>query len=200
MRILLIGASGTIGRAVRSELEQDHEIITAGRKGADVTVDMTSPASIAAMYEQVGKVDAVISASGQTHFGALTEMTPEDNAISIEGKLQGQVNLVLLGLKHVNDRGSFTLTTGIIMDDPILGGASAALASGGVQAFVKSAAIEMPRGIRINNISPNLLIESVDTYGPFFPGFVPVPAERVAKAYRKSVEGAQTGQTYTVYQ
>lgn len=199
MRVLLIGASGTIGSAVRNELASRHEIISAGRNGADISVDITSPESITAMYETAGKVDAVISTAGNTYFGSLGELTPENNEISIQSKLKGQINLVLLGLNHVNDRGSFTLTTGVIMDDPIAGGVSSAMAGGAIRAFVQSAAFEMPRGIRINNVSPNVLEESIKKYGPYFPGFVPVPASRVAQAFRKSVEGVQTGQTYTVY-
>ncbi len=184
MRILIIGATGTIGSAVRSELASRHEIITAGRNRADIFVDITSSESITTMYQAVGKVD---------------ELTPENNEIAIQSKLKGQINLVLLGLNHVNDQGSFTLTTGIIMDDPIVGGVSSAMAGGAIRGFVQSAAIEMPRGIRINNVSPNVLVESMKKYGPYFPGFEPVPASRVAQAFRKSVEGAQTGQTYTVY-
>lgn len=199
MKILMIGATGTIGSAVYKELSAQHEMITAGRSKADFFVNMVSPESIKSMYQSVGKVDAVITTAGDTHFGHLTELTPEKNEISIQSKLKGQVNLVLLGLDHVNDFGSFTLTTGVIMDDPIKGGVSAAMASGGITAFVQSAAIELPRGIRINNVSPNVIEESLEKYGPFFPGFEPVPASRVAKAYRKSVEGAQTGQTYRVY-
>ncbi len=199
MRVLLVGASGTIGSAVRKELEARHEIITAGRNGADIFVDIASPESITAMYEAAGNVDAVISTAGNTYFGPLLDLSPEKNEIGILSKLKGQINLVLLGLKHLNDNGSFTLTTGILMDDPIVGGASSAMANGAVQGFVRSSAIEMPRGIRINNVSPNVLVESLDKYGPFFAGFNPVPASKVALAYRKSVEGAQTGQTYTVY-
>lgn len=199
MKILIVGATGTLGTAVRRELEQSHEIITAGRKGADVTVDMSVPDSIIAMYDAVGKVDAVICTAGQAYFGPLQELTPERNEIAVLGKLKGQINLVLLGLDHVNDQGSFTLTTGIIMDSPIVGGISSAMAGGAIKAFVQSAAIEMPRGIRINNVSPNVLEESMDTYGPYFPGFEAIPARRAALAFRKSVEGAQTGQTYTVY-
>ncbi|CAG7658223.1 short chain dehydrogenase [Paenibacillus allorhizosphaerae] len=199
MRILLIGASGTIGNAVREELADRHEFISAGRNGADVSVDITSPESIRAMYQTVGKVDAVVSTTGSTHFGSFLELTPENNEISIQSKLKGQVNLVLLGHHYVNDRGSFTLTSGIIMDDPIVGGTSSAMAGGALKAFVTSAAIEMPRGIRINSVSPNVVKESIKKYGPYFPGFEPVPVSRVALAFRKSVEGGQTGQTYTVY-
>lgn len=199
MKILMVGASGTLGTAVRKELGQDHEIITAGRSGADITMDMSVPESIASMYKAVGSVDAVVCTAGQAYFGPLHELTPELNEIAIMGKLKGQINLVLLGMDHVRDRGSFTLTTGIIMDSPIIGGISSAMAGGAIKSFVQAAAIEMPRGIRINNVSPNVLKESMDTYGPYFPGFEPVSARRAALAYRKSVEGAQTGQTYTVY-
>lgn len=199
MRVLLVGASGTLGRAVRNELAKNHEIIEAGRTGKDVSVDISSPDSIASMYRQVGRIDAVVSAAGHTHFGPLKDMTPELNEVSIQSKLKGQVNLVLLGIEHLNDGGSFTLTTGVIMDEPIAGGASAALAGGAIQAFVRSAAFELPRGLRINNVSPNVVKESIDTYGPYFPGFDPVPASKVALAYMKSVEGIQSGQTFRVY-
>lgn len=186
MKIIMVGASGTIGQAVAKELGQHHEIIRAGRNGTDVMVDITSVDSIKNMYEQVGKVDAVISATGGAHFASITELTPELNEIGIESKLKGQINLVLLGMDYINDSGSFTLTTGIMMDDPIPQGASAAMANGGVKAFVKSASIEMPRGIRINSVSPNVLQESLGKYGEFFPGFEAVPASRVALAFKKA--------------
>lgn len=199
MRVLIVGASGTIGQAVVKQLEERHDIIRAGRKGPDVSVDITSVDSIRHMYEQIGPIDAVVSTAGSAHFAPLTELTPELNEIAVENKLKGQINLVLLGMQNVNDNGSFTLTTGILMDDPIPQGTSSAMANGGIKAFVKSAAIELPRGIRINSVSPNVLKESLHKYGDFFPGFEAVSAERVALAYQKSVEGAQTGQTYEVY-
>jgi NAD(P)-dependent dehydrogenase (short-subunit alcohol dehydrogenase family) len=199
MKILLIGANGTIGKAVRKELEQRHEVISAGRKEADVAVDLTSPDRIKEMYRKVGQVDAVVCAAGATYFGPLTELTPEQNELSIQSKLKGQVNLVLLGHEHVRDGGSFTLTTGIIMEDPIMGGVSAAMVGGAIKAFVESAAFELPRRIRINHVSPTVLAESIEKYGPYFPGFEPVSASRVAKAYQKSVEGIQSGKTYRVY-
>ncbi|MBC1729613.1 short chain dehydrogenase [Listeria seeligeri] len=199
MKILLIGASGTLGSAVKERLEKKADVITAGRHSGDVTVDITSVDSIKKMYTQVGKVDAIVSATGSATFSPLTELTPEKNAVTISSKLGGQINLVLLGIDSLNDNGSFTLTTGIMMEDPIVQGASAAMANGAVTAFAKSAAIEMPRGLRINTVSPNVLEESWDRLEAFFQGFNPVPAERVARAFEKSVFGAQTGESYKVY-
>lgn len=199
MKILLIGASGTLGSAVKERLEKKADVITAGRHSGNVTVDITSVDSIKKMYAEVGKVDAIVSATGSATFSPLTELTPEKNAVTISSKLGGQINLVLLGINSLNDNGSFTLTTGVMMEDPIVQGASAAMANGAVTAFAKSAAIEMPRGLRINTVSPNVLEESWDRLEPFFQGFNPVPAERVARAFEKSVFGAQTGESYKVY-
>jgi NAD(P)-dependent dehydrogenase (short-subunit alcohol dehydrogenase family) len=200
MKILVVGATGTIGKAVVNELQgEDVEVITASRSNSDVEVDITSQDSIKNMFEKLGKIDALVSTAGAAHFGLVEEMTPEQNLVAVNSKLLGQINLVLLGLNYIKDNGSITLITGILMDDPIVNAASAAMANGGVRAFVKSAAIELPRGIRINSVSPNMLEESIEKYGPLFKGFEPVKGKSVALAFKKSVFGAQTGQSYNVY-
>ena len=97
------------------------------------------------------------------------------------------------------DGGSVTLTSGILSEQPIRYGASASLVNGGLESFVRAAAIELPRGIRINVVSPNVLAEAMPAYAPYFRGFDAVPGAKVALAYSRSVEGAQTGQVYKVY-
>ena len=197
MRILVAGASGTVGQAAVKGLSR-HEIVTAGRNSGDVTVDLMNEESVRAMYRKLGMVDAVVATAGHTHFGPLNTMTPEQFRKGLNDKLMGQINLVLLGLSHVNDGGSFTLTSGVLDRDPIRAGANAAAVNGALGAFVKSAAIEMPRGLRINVVSPGLLEESVQKYDGFFPGHEPVSSARVGLAYAKSVEGAVTGQVIIV--
>ncbi len=199
MKLLIVGANGTIGTAVVEEMKDTAEIIQASRNHSDTKVDITSIESIKQMFEQVGEIDALVSTVGTSHFGPLVELTPELNDIGVQSKLLGQINLVLLGMNYIRNNGSITLTTGVLMDDPVVGAASAAMANGGVHAFVKSAAIEMPKGIRINSVSPNVLNESLNKYGQLFEGFQSVPAKRVALAYRKSILGAQTGQSYSIY-
>lgn len=198
MKILIIGGSGTIGEAVANELSPRHEIIIAARTHGTLKVDIEDLESIRKMYQSVGKLDAVISTTGQVHFGPLTEMTHEQYRIGLNSKLMGQVQLVLSGLNTLNDGGSFTLTSGILNRDPIRYGSSASMVNSALEGFVIGAAIEMPRGIRINVVSPTVLQESMTTYGEYFRGFQPVPAATVALAYSKSVEGAQTGKVYYV--
>jgi len=198
MKILLIGAAGTIGSAVAAELAPRHEIIRIGRTSGDERVDISDSASIRKLFERVGKFDALICAAGNVSFRPLGEMSETDFALGLQDKLMGQVNLLLIGRDYANDGASFTFTTGITSHDPIRTGASASLVNGAIDSFVKAAAIELPRGLRVNSVSPNVLVEAMDSYAPYFRGFKPVPAADVALAYAKSVEGLQTGQTYHV--
>ena len=198
MRILVVGARGTVGQAVVKALSARHEIVTAGRSGGDVSVDLMNAQSVSAMYAKLGALDAVVACAGRVHFGPVATMTPEQFRKGLDDKLMGQVNLVLLGMAHLADGGSFTLTSGVLDRDPVRQGANAAAVNGAIGAFVKAAAIEMPRGIRINAVSPGLLEESEKKYEGFFPGHEPVSSVRVGLAYVKSVEGALTGQVFTV--
>lgn len=198
MKILLIGASGTVGSAVAEELAPRHDVVRIGRNSGDERVDISDSASIRKLFERIGPFDALVCAAGNVNFVPLADMTETDFALGLQDKLMGQVNLLLIGREFANDGASFTLTTGILSHDPIRSGASASLVNGAIDAFVRAAAIEMPRGMRVNSVSPNVLVEAMGSYAPYFRGFKPVPAAEVALAYAKSVEGLQTGQTYRV--
>ena len=198
MKIILIGAAGTLGSAVNKALKARHEIVRVGRNSGDFQVDITDPASIERLFSKLGEFDAVVSTVGDVHFGPLAEFTQDKFQIGLRNKLMGQVNLVFFGLKHIRNRGSFTLTTGQINEDPISVGASGAMVNGGLEAFARSAAIELTRGLRINVVSPTVTEESWSAFGPFFPGQKPVPASEAAPGYVKSVEGMQTGKVYRI--
>lgn len=198
MKILLIGAGGTIGSAVDKELSQRHEVIRIGRNSGDLQVDISDSASIRKLFEQTGKFDALICAAGNVTFAPLSEMSDDSFALGLKDKLMGQVNLLLIGREFANDGASFTFTTGVLSHDPIRSGASAALVNGALDSFVRAAAIELPRGLRVNSVSPTVLTEALGKYAPYFRGFKSVPAAEVALAYAKSVEGLQTGQTLHV--
>lgn len=200
MKILLIGASGTLGQAVASTLGAHHELIRAGRHGSDVQVDLTDDASVQALFQQTGSVDAVVATTGNVHFGPLADMTTAQFNQGLQNKLLGQVRLALAAQHHLNVGGSITLTTGIIAAEPIRDGVNATAVNAALEGFVRSAACELLlRGLRINAVSPNVLAESMDDYGAYFPGFEPVTAQRASLAYQRSVEGVQSGQVFTVW-
>jgi NAD(P)-dependent dehydrogenase (short-subunit alcohol dehydrogenase family) len=198
MQIIVVGGEGDIGRAVCQELGARHDIVTAGRTRGDLKVDMADRRSVEAMYAKTGPVDAVVSTAGEVHFGPLADFTEESFMLGLRSKVMGQINLVLAGLDKVKDGGSFTLTSGVLDRDPIRMGTGAAAANGALGGFAVGAAIEMPRGLRINVVSPGLLESSVERYGAWFPGHLPIPDKKVALAYAKSVEGAITGKVIIV--
>ncbi|QOV41582.1 short chain dehydrogenase [Streptomyces ferrugineus] len=198
MKILLIGATGTLGTAVHKALaERGHEILTVGRSGGDLRYDFTDPARTAELYERAGRVDAVVSAAGSVPYKPVTEMAPEDYLAAFHGKALSQIDLVRQGIPRISERGSFTLITGVLAREPIPTGTAASMANGAVEAFVRAAAIEIAPQ-RINAVSPTVFTESLAKYGDFFPGMPPVDLADVARAYVRSVEGAQTGQVYAL--
>lgn len=198
MKVLVFGGTGLIGSAVVHELSSRHEVISIGKNNGDYKCDITNSNQLRAFFKKVGQFDAIVSTLGNVHFAPLENMTLDLYQVGLQDKLMGQVNLVLIGREFINDNGSFTLTSGILSHDPILSGSSASMVNGAIDSFVKAAAIEMPRGLRINVVSPTVILEAMPKYAPYFRGFEPVPASRVALAYSKSVEGLQTGQIYHV--
>lgn len=198
MKIVIVGAGGDIGRAACEELGGRHDLIRAGRTSGDIQVDIADPASVRGMYDRIGSVDAVVATAGEVHFAPLAEQTASTLLRGLQQKTMGQINLVLAGLTSLAEGGSFTLTSGVLDRDPIRMGVGAAIANGALGGFVVGAAIEMPRGLRVNVVSPGLLDVSVPRYGQWFPGHDPVSSQRVGRAYAKSVEGAINGQVIIV--
>jgi NAD(P)-dependent dehydrogenase (short-subunit alcohol dehydrogenase family) len=198
MKIIIVGATGTIGRYITSELEKEHEVIKVGSKSGDLQVDITSVESIEKLFRKIKSFDALISIAGHGHFGPLDAMTDENFRIGIDSKLMGQINLVLVGQHYINPKGSFTLTSGIIAKEPVALSSSFAAVGGALEAFGRAAAIEFENNIRINVVSPSV-VEDSPVFFPFFPGHIPVSMHRVTQAYIKSVLGASTGKTIDVH-
>lgn len=198
MKILMIGGNGTIGTRVREHFSKTHEVITAGRTTGDIQVDMTDSSSIMAMFEKTGLVDAVVCTAGEAKWDRFENLSEADFYIGIKSKLMGQVNLVRIGRNYLNPKGSFTLSTGILADHPVLMTTSAAMVNGGIHSFVKAACLEL-EGIRINVVSSGLVEDAVDHYEAYFPGHNPIPMKKVVNAFVKSVEGAATGEIIRIY-
>ena len=200
MKIVLIGASGTIGKAVAAQLSPRHELIEVGSRSGAQQADMGDIAQVRALFKRIGKVDAVIVAAGKLHFGPLGSMTPAQFNVGLQDKLLGQVRLALAAQHHLTAGGSITLTSGIVSAQPIRDGANATAVNAALEGFARGAACELlPRGLRINVVSPNVLVESLADYGAYFPGFEAVTAQRASLAYQRSVEGVQSGQVFNVW-
>jgi NAD(P)-dependent dehydrogenase (short-subunit alcohol dehydrogenase family) len=197
MKIIIIGASGTIGKHVALALKHSHEILTAGSKSGDYRLDVRKPGSIKSFFENIGSFDALISTTGSGHFGPLSTLNDANFRIGIDNKMMGQINLVLEGQHFINPNGSFTLSSGVVFDDPVLQAANLSAVNGAIEGFIAAAAIELANGVRINGVSPGV-VEDAGHFFPFFPGHIPVKMESVVQAYIKCVLGAATGKIVKV--
>jgi NAD(P)-dependent dehydrogenase (short-subunit alcohol dehydrogenase family) len=189
MKILVVGATGKIGTAVVAALSPRHEIIGASRNGAH-KADIKDPASIKALFEAVGPVDAVIVAAGGATYKPLADLTPADFQASFDYKLMGQINLAQAAIPHLNGNGSITLTAGWWAREPVPNVAAIATVNAALEGFVRAAATELPRGLRINLVSPPLVGD------PEWQGdkLIRMRADEVAKSYVDAIEGKATGE------
>lgn len=193
MRIIVIGATGTIGRAIAQHFSESdgHEVVSVGHSRGTHRVDLGSRVSITALFDALGPFDALISAAGRAAFGGLRELSDDDFRLGLLDKLFGQVQLVRLGLEHVRDGGSFTLTTGVLARHPVVGSSAISAANAGLEAFVGAAALEVDRGVRVNAVSPGWVSETLERMGR--DGAGGIPAAELAKVYARAVEGEMNG-------
>jgi NAD(P)-dependent dehydrogenase (short-subunit alcohol dehydrogenase family) len=189
VRILVVGATGVIGGAVADALAaRGHEVLRASRR-SEHAVDIADASSIRALYARVGRVDGVICCAGEAVDRALLDTTDEDFATSFREKLMGQVNLVRLGVQHVNDGGVFVVTAGIYGTEPPPGAVAGAMVDGALESFARAAARDLPRRIRIVAVSPPWIKESAAPIGMD----APLTAAENAWSYVEAVEGNTTG-------
>jgi NAD(P)-dependent dehydrogenase (short-subunit alcohol dehydrogenase family) len=192
VRVVVVGL-GTIGSAVKKLLEErGHSVVSVGRKSGDFQADISDAASLGKLFVEIGQFDAVANAAGDVFFGPFEQASDDQWAWSIAAKGMGQINLVRAALPHIADKGSFTLVSGVLTDEYIHAGTIGTTINHMVEGFVKAAAVELPRGVRINCISPTVLTEAV-AYHVYFTGFTPVPAAEVALAYLRAISHPITG-------
>ncbi|EOH8749943.1 short chain dehydrogenase [Enterococcus faecalis] len=200
MKILLVGHTGALGKIVhKGLLKSDAKVITASRNSGDYQIDLSKSETIEEMFKAIGYVDAIVSTTGKVDMSILSELTPQKNLFGIENKIIAQTNLALIGQHYLNRSGSITLTTGVIHDEFIQGGISAAMANGAITSFVKATSYELEEGKRINSVSAYPVKETWRDYEPYFKGFIPVDDDYVYAQYEKSIYGIMTGQSFTAY-
>ena len=170
MKILIIGGHGTIGKHVVSRLNEKHEVLIAGRNSGDFLVDIKEADSIRALLDSIPSLDSIICIAGEAKWDDFKDLSEEDYYIGIRSKLMGQVNLVRIGQDYLKSKGSITLSTGILADDPVAKTTSAAMVNGALHSFVKAVALEIENELRINVVSLGVVEDAYEKYKDFFPG------------------------------
>lgn len=192
MKILVVGASGTIGNAVKNLLKKEgHEVIEASR-ATDPSLDINDPSSIDKFYAELGEVDAIICAAGDAAFAALDKITDKNLALTLRSKLSGQVNLVRKGISNLRANGVFVITGGMLAYSPWPETSLIAMVNSALEGFARGAALDLKDGRRIVVVHPPFVSESAVKFG-----MDPSPwpnADETARAYLQAIESNITGQ------
>jgi len=190
-KVLVVGATGLLGGAIVRALAGRAEVILAARTGVPQTVDITDRASLESLFARVGAVDDIVCTAGMVRFVPWANVTDEDWTQGLAHKLMGQVNLVRVGAPFVRDGGSITLTSGVLAQRPMPGSSIVSTVNAAVEGFVRAAAIEIGRGVRVNAVSPGWVAETMQRMGMDpSPG---IPAAEVAERFVRLIESEING-------
>jgi NAD(P)-dependent dehydrogenase (short-subunit alcohol dehydrogenase family) len=189
MKIIIVGASGRIGKEVDKALSVNHDIVRVGYRSGDIQCDYTIPESVRDMFEKLGEFDALISViGGDSIFKPFADLDDDDYKYGFERKFLGQIRFLKLGETYVRDNGSFVFTSGFLSHYPNPASIATGPLNAAVNTFVRNTASLLPRGIRINVVSPAPIVQ------PGQEGKGLVTAAETAKLYVEAVEGNITGQ------
>jgi NAD(P)-dependent dehydrogenase (short-subunit alcohol dehydrogenase family) len=197
-KIIVVGATGKLGRVVVEGLQKDYEVIRAGRSGPDLKIDAFDFESVSDILASVGPFDGLVSCIGGTPFKTFEELTMDDFAAGLSTKCFSQLNLAKAAIPFLSENGSITLTSGIIGDEPIIAGSCAAAANGALNMCVSTLAAEYAGKLRINVVSPSIIENSVDHYGMLFDGFEPSSNESIIHTYRRTISAPITGRVMSL--
>ena len=189
MKIIIVGAAGRIGKEVDQALSDGNEIIRVGVRSGDFQCDYTDIESVKNMFVEVGEFDSLISVAGRDSiFESFQDLDDEDYRHGFERKFLGQIRFLKYGEKTIRDNGSFVFTSGFLSHYPNPVSIATGPLNAAIDTFVNNTASMLPRGIRINVVSPAPIVE------PGQEGNGLVTAAETVKLYVQAVEGNITGQ------
>lgn len=191
MRILIIGASGTIGSAVAGELDDSgYVVLGASRRNARFSVDIGDGTSMRSLLERLRAVDALICTVGSGVYVPEADARMRGFDRALEPTVSGQMTLVRESLTHV--RECIVLTAGMVAQDAEDAMVATPMSDGSLERFVRAAALEFASP-RVNVVAPPLVHETARRLG----AANGVPAGRVAKMYRRVLESDAHGEVFT---
>jgi NAD(P)-dependent dehydrogenase (short-subunit alcohol dehydrogenase family) len=181
MRVVVVGAGGTLGSAVSEVLAADgHEVVGVSRS-SEPGVDLSKPESLEVALGTLVLFDALICLGPGTPLRPLAELTPAQLQADFAGKLFGQLEALRVAARLMT-KGVVLLTGGAAPN--LDGGSGGTAVNAALAAFVTAAQRELPNGIRAHLIAPGWVTESIP---PDWNIPHSIPAAEVAAAYRHAL-------------
>lgn len=190
-KVLVIGASGLLGKNVVSLMTDKYEVVTSSLNDAKFPADISNEESLRALFEKVGNVDAIICTAGMVNFVDWNQADASDWQFGLANKLMGQVNILRLGRAYVNEGGAIVLTTGLLAQYPIPGSSIVSAVNAAVEAAIAAVKVELDDSVRIGAVSPGWVAETMSAMG--MDPSSGTPAAEVASRFIDFVESGANG-------
>ena len=168
--VLVVGRGSGIARAVTlAARDAGAKVIAAGGDKDSLAaayagepaisteiVDLTDEASIAALGEQLGSVDHVVSTASARARGRLPELDRTAIRLSFDTKVIGPLMLAKHLAPRMNEGGSFVIFSGVAAAKIAVGALGVAITNAAADVLARSLALELAP-IRVNAISPGVI-------------------------------------------
>jgi len=169
-RVLVVGRGSGIARAVTvAARDAGAKVIAAGRDQDTLaaayggepavsieTVDLTDETSIAALGEQVGSIDHVVSTASARARGRTGDLDRDAIRRSFDTKVIGPLMLAKHLAPRMDEGGSFVIFSGVAAAKIAVGTLGVAITNAAADTLARSLALELAP-IRVNAISPGVI-------------------------------------------
>jgi cyclic-di-GMP-binding biofilm dispersal mediator protein len=126
-RVLVVGASGVLGKAVANHLEaRGVHVVRASRSEVNkayghLQIDLRDWSSVRSCLENAGEIDGVINAAGVVAFGSI-EDTPQDVVRELyETNTEGVSAVLKYSRKYLTEGGFVCNITGVAAEMDVIG-------------------------------------------------------------------------------
>jgi NAD(P)-dependent dehydrogenase (short-subunit alcohol dehydrogenase family) len=168
--VLVVGRASGIARAVTvAARDAGAKVIAAGRNKDSLAaayagepaigtaiVDLTDDASIAALGEQLGSLDHVVSTASARAWGRLAELDRDAVRASFDTQVIGPLMLAKHLAPRMSGGGSFVVFSGVASAKIAVGTLAVAIADGAADVLARSLALELAP-VRVNAIAAGVI-------------------------------------------
>jgi 3-oxoacyl-[acyl-carrier protein] reductase len=144
-------------------------------------VEVSDEDSVAALFDQVGDLDAVVNCAGFSGFGMITDLDAEQFRSVVDVCLTGGFLVIKHAGRHLREGGSVVSLTSLNARQPAIGMSAYCAAKAGLSMLTQVAALELgPRGIRVNAVAPGFVHTPLTEGAAVIPGVVEEYVENTA--------------------